>query len=111
MVENVSPDPADPDSVGTEPVRPEHVDLHRSAPDPTDAVLALERELGRRTRTLIASELVGLGLPADLLDDDRSRLVLAAGYAALVDLLRERDHDGHAIWTLAGLPGAPHPIG
>jgi hypothetical protein len=69
---------------------------------PGAAADRLEWDFTVRTRELIASELAALGLADNVLDQDQAGFVIAAGYAALLQILDERDHAGGALWTLAG---------
>ena len=75
---------------------------------PAAVAAQLQHEFESRTRGLIAVELQSLGLDEGVLDADQAALVVAASFATLLQLLDERDHDGRALWTLAG---RRHPIG
>jgi hypothetical protein len=69
---------------------------------PAAIVARFQREFELRTRGLIAIELMSLGLDESVIDEDQAALVVAASFATMLQLLDERDHDGRALWTLAG---------
>jgi hypothetical protein len=69
---------------------------------PAAIAARLQREFELRTRALIAIELMSLGIDESVIDEDQAALVVAASFATMLQLLDERDHDGRALWTLAG---------